>query len=318
MNCSHDSICSIILLLLIFMSEKETVKIAYETVAPKIYFIREQKVMLDRDLAKLYGVATKVLKQSVKRNIGRFPEDFMFEMSDLELENWRSQFVTSTADKKGLRYAPYVFTEQGVAMLSAVLKSQTAVQVSIQIMNAFVEMRHYIAANSNVINRLSNIETRMIFYDKNFDTIFKAMETNAESPKEGVFFQGQIFDAYLFVQRLIKQAKQSIVLIDNYIDLSVLEMLSKKKNCVIVDIFTQPKTKISQLDITKFNEQYPTLSLHFTDKIHDRFVIIDSSSLYHFGASLKDLGKKCFAFERMNDSKNLIPAIMSNLQGESA
>lgn len=293
------------------------VKIGRE-IKDRILIIRGRQVMMDRDLAEFYGTETKKIKQSIKRNANRFPEEFCFELSSEEFENWRSQFVTSTADKKGLRYAPYVFTEQGVAMLSAVLKSQTAVQVSIQIMNAFVEMRHYIAANSNVINRLSNIETRMISYDKNFDTIFKAMETNAESPKEGVFFQGQIFDAYLFVQRLIKQAKQSIVLIDNYIDLSVLEMLSKKKNCVIVDIFTQPKTKISQLDITKFNEQYPTLSLHFTDKIHDRFVIIDSSSLYHFGASLKDLGKKCFAFERMNDSKNLIPAIMSNLQGESA
>ncbi|MCF0223654.1 MAG: ORF6N domain-containing protein [Fibrobacter sp.] len=282
-----------------------------------ILFIRGKQVMLDRDLARYYGTETKRIKEQVNRNKERFPEEFCFKLSPEEFENWRSQFATSNADKMGLRHAPYVFTEQGVAMLSAVLKSKTAVQVSIQIMNAFVEMRHYIANNAGVINRISNIETRMITYDKNFETLFKAMENNTENPKEGVFFQGQIFDAYLFVQKIIKQAKQSLVIIDNYVDLSILEMLSKKKNNVSVKLYTLPKTKLSPLDIAKFNGQYPSLELYFTDKIHDRFVIIDSTMLYHFGASLKDLGKKCFAFDLMNDPQAFIPAIMNNLQGAS-
>lgn len=176
MDCSHDSICSIILLLLIFMSEKETVKIAYETVAPKIYFIREQKVMIDRDLAKLYGVATKVLKQSVKRNIGRFPEDFMFEMSDLELENWRSQFVTSKSDLMGLRYAPYCFTEQGIAMLSSVLNSERAIKVNIEIIRVFTRIRKILAENTELRLAIEQLEKKTDNNTKNIEIVFRYLD----------------------------------------------------------------------------------------------------------------------------------------------
>jgi phosphatidylserine/phosphatidylglycerophosphate/cardiolipin synthase-like enzyme len=212
-----------------------------------------------------------------------------------------------------LRYAPYAFTEQGVAMLSAVLRSETAVKVSIEIMNAFVQMRHYLQENANIISRLTNTETKLLEHDKNFERIFAALESNPKPKKEGVFFQGQIFDAYVFFQNIIQKAKKEIILIDGYVDLSVLEQLSKKKSGVQVTIYTDSKTKISALDVQKFNSQYPQLTLNYTSKMHDRFLIIDNKTVYHIGASLKDLGKKCFAFELMEESAVLIPVILKNL-----
>ena len=284
----------------------------------KILIIRGQHVMIDRDLAELYGVETKVLNQAVKRNIERFPEDFCFQLNKTEFEIWRSQFVTSNSDKKGLRRPPYVFTEQGVAMLSSVLRSKNAVEINIRIMRVFVALRRFLKTNAQVFQRLDFIEKRQIDTelhllesDRKIDELFDKMDRYKIEDKQGIFFQGQIFDAYAKFESFIAEAEKEIVLIDNYVDLTVLERLAKKKDAVKVTIFTCPKTRITPLDIQKFNEQYPTLELKYTEKIHDRFLIIDGKILYHIGASLKDLGKKCFGFEIMDSS--WIQEIMRNL-----
>lgn len=293
-----------------------------KSIESKILNIRDKQVMLDSDLAALYGVETKVFNQAVKRNIERFPDEFRFQLTEEEMNTFfkpasRSQIVTlnSSGNLRGsnIKYRPYAFTEQGVAMLSAVLRSETAVKVSIEIMNAFVQMRHYLQENANIISRLTNTETKLLEHDKNFEKIFAALESNPKPKKEGIFFQGQIFDAYAFFQNIIQKAKNEIILIDGYVDFTVLEQLSKKKSGVQVTIYTDSKTKISALDVQKFNLQYPQLILKHTSKMHDRFLIIDNKTVYHIGASLKDLGKKCFAFELMEDSTVLIPLILKNL-----
>ena len=284
----------------------------------EILVIRGQQVMIDRDLAELYGVETKRLNEQVRRNIERFPEEFCFQLNKDEFENWRSQFATSNSDKMGLRRPPYAFTEQGVAMLSAVLKSEQAILVSIQIMKAFVAMRHFLQRNSALFQRLDFIEKRQITTEvrqieseKRIDELFNKMDRYKIEDKQGIFFQGQIFDAYAKFESFIQSAEREIVLIDNYIDLSVLERFSKKRKDVQVTIYTDPKTKLSEQDIRKFNEQYPQLTLKHTSKAHDRFLIIDNSTLYHIGASLKDLGKKCFAFEVLDSV--WIKEILKNL-----
>lgn len=302
--------------------EKEMTVINRSFIETKILNIRNKQVMLDSDLAAIYGVETKVFNQAVKRNIERFPDDFRFQLTEEEMDAFfkpasRSQIVTlnSSGNLRGsnIKYRPYAFTEQGVAMLSAVLRSETAVKVSIEIMNAFVQMRHYLQENANIISRLTNTETKLLEHDKNFEKIFAALDSNPKPKKEGVFFQGQIFDAYAFFQNIIQKAKKEIILIDGYVDLTVLEQFSKKKSGVQVTIYTDSKTKISSLDVQKFNSQYPNLILNHTSKMHDRFLIIDNMTVYHIGASLKDLGKKCFAFELMEDSEVLIPLILKNL-----
>jgi len=283
----------------------------------KILLIRGQHVMIDRDLAEFYNVETKVLNQAVKRNIERFPKEFCFQLTKEEAEAIasKSQFVTLniSGNLRGtnIKKLPYAFTEQGVAMLSAVLRSEIAIKISILIMNAFVHIRHYVQENSAIINRLTTTEMKLLEHDKNFDRIFNALENTPKIDRQGVFFQGQIFDAYAKFESFITEAEKEIVLIDNYVDLTVLERFAKKKNGVKVTIYTYPKTKITPLDIQKFNEQYPTLELKHTEKIHDRFLIIDNKFLYHIGASLKDLGKQCFAFEIMDSS--WITEIMQNL-----
>lgn len=294
-------------------------------IASKIVVFRDVQVMIDRDLAELYDVETKRLKEQVNRNIERFPEQFMFQLSLDEYQNvkksLRSQIATieNNEDLRGrhTKYLPYAFTEQGVAMLSAVLRSEKAVRVSIEIMNAFVQMRHYLHSNLNLAGRLTAVENKVDSkfktIDENFSKIFNALDSNPKKAKEGVFFKGQIFDAYAFFQDLIKTAKKEIVLIDGYVDLSVLERLSVKQKNVIVKIFTHPKAELQQIDIDQFNKQYPTLHVDYTQKMHDRFMIIDNKELYHIGASLKDLGKACFAFEKMEDSKTLIPDILAHL-----
>mgnify|MGYP002626781007 FL=1 len=226
--------------------------------------------------------------------------------------------MTSNSDKMGLRRPPYAFTEQGVAMLSAVLHSGTAVQVSIQIMNAFVAMRHFLQNNAEIFTELKSLrrhqtETDLQLKETNnkVQELFTLMDKYKVDETQGMFFQGQIFDAYAKFESFIAQAKKEIVLIDGYVDLSVLERLAKKKKNVAVKIYTDPKTKITAQDIQKFNAQYPTLSVLSTTKMHDRFLIIDNAVLYHIGASLKDLGKKCFAFEVLDSS--LIPAILANV-----
>ena len=302
--------------------EKEMTVIDRNSIESKILNIRNKQVMLDSELAAIYGIETKVFNQAVKRNIERFPDDFRFQLTEEEMDAFfkpasRSQIVTlnSSGNLRGsnIKYRPYAFTEQGVAMLSAVLRSETAVKVSIEIMNAFVQMRHYLQENANIISRLTNTETKLLEHDKNFEKIFAALESNSKPKKEGIFFQGQIFDAYVFFQNIIQKAKKEVILIDGYVDLSVLERFSKKKSGVQVTIYTDSKTKISALDVQKFNSQNPQLTLNYTSKMHDRFLIIDNKTVYHIGASLKDLGKKCFAFELMEDSTVLIPLILKNL-----
>ncbi len=191
----------------------------------KIFTIRGVQVMLDRDLASLYQVQTKVFNQAVKRNIERFPEDFMFQLSSEEFDNWRSQIVTSNSDKMGLRRPPYAFTEQGVSMLSAILKSKIAIEISVKIIRTFVNMRRFILSNNLMYQRFERIENRLSAHDENFEKIFKAIENKSIKPKQGIFYNGQIFDAYSFVADLIKSAKQSILLIDNYKVDNVLSLI---------------------------------------------------------------------------------------------
>ena len=293
-------------------------EITEKTIETKILTIRNQQVMIDRDLAELYGTETKVLNQAVKRNIERFPEDFMFQLNEEEFINWRSQFVTSNSDKMGLRRPPYAFTEQGVAMLSSVLKSPTAVDVNIKIMRAFVAMRHFLQNNAQVFSEINTIKKQLLDTnvhqketDKKVEELFDLIDKYNVKDTQGIFFQGQIFDAYAKFESFIAQAKQEIILIDNYVDLSILQRFAKKKKNVNVVIYTDPKTKLTAQDIQKFNTQYPTLTLNHTTKMHDRFLIIDQKKLYHIGASLKDLGKKCFAFEVLDSS--LIAHLLKNV-----
>ncbi len=270
----------------------------------KIYSIRGLQVMIDTDLAFLYGVETKVLNQAVKRNIERFPESFRFQLTDIECEVCsRSQFVTLNEplkSKRGqnIKYLPYAFTEQGIAMLSAVLRSETAVITSIQIINAFVEMRKFILNNAQLFQRIETLETRQIETDKRIDQILNALDSGTAKPKQGIFYNGQIFDAYLFVCDLIKSANHSLVLIDNYVDESVLALLTKRNPKVNATIYTQQISKQFKLDVEKHNAQYDTIEVKEFKQSHDRFLIIDNTDIYHFGASLKDLGKKWFAFSK--------------------
>ncbi|MEE2023068.1 ORF6N domain-containing protein [Alkalimonas mucilaginosa] len=263
-----------------------------------ILTIRGKQVMLDRDLSELYQVDTKVLNQAVKRNIARFPESFRFQLTPEEEESLRSQIVTSS-QHGGRRYLSYAFTEQGIAMLSAVLRSDIAIQVSIQIMQAFVQMRSFLLNNAALFQRLGQVEQKQQLSDQRIDTLFQAMEASSLPVKQGIFFDGQVFDAYVFANKLIKSANKQIVLIDNYIDESVLTMLSERKSKVRVTLMTSNVTKKLELDVYKHNQQYPGIELKPFNKAHDRFLIIDQHQIYHIGASMKDLGKKWFAFSKL-------------------
>lgn len=271
-----------------------------ENIQSMIFTVRGVQVMLDSDLAQIYQVETKVFNQAVKRNTERFPESFRFQLKKEEYENLRSQIVTSSGHG-GRRYFPYVFTEQGVSMLSAVLRSETAVKVSIKIINAFVEMRRFIQHNANVFARLDSVERRQIAFEseteKNFEKVFQALEAG-EPSKQGIFYDGQIYDAYTFVCDLVRKAKKSLLLIDNYVDDSVLTLLSKRKSGVNAIIYTKTISKQLALDIKKHNQQYSPIKIETFKDAHDRFLILDGKAVYHFGASLKDLGKKWFAFSR--------------------
>jgi len=275
----------------------------------KIYTIRGQQVMIDRDLAELYQVETRVLNQAVKRNIERFPKEFMFQLTKDEFLNWKSQIVISNSDVMSLRKKPLVFTEQGALMLSAVLRSKNAIQMSIEIVKAFLEMRNNMLINSELFNRLNRIELKQLETDKNFQKIFKALDQNKIKPKQGIFYDGQIFDAYIFIAKIIKSAKKEIVLIDNYIDETVLELFSKRKKQVKVIIYTQGLTKILKQDLAKYNQQHQDrqIKIKTFKKAHDRFLIIDNKVIYHIGASLKDLGKKWFGFSKLEiDTKSIL------------
>ncbi|HQJ60372.1 MAG TPA: ORF6N domain-containing protein [bacterium] len=262
--------------------------------------------MLDSDLAELYGVSTKVFNQAVKRNTDRFPERYMFTLIDDEFVSLRSQFVTSNKKegRGGRRYLPNVFTEQGVAMLSAVLKSETAIQISIKVIDAFVEMRRFILENARILQRLEFVEQKQIEFksesDQKFDILFKALENYELHPKQGIFFEGQVFDAHKFVSDIVRSAEKSIILIDNYVDDTVLTLFSIRKQGVALKILTKNLSKQLQLDTQKFNEQFPPAEIKEFNHSHDRFLIIDGKDLYHFGASLKDLGRKWFGFSKMD------------------
>lgn len=276
--------------------------ITSKEIESRIYTLRGQQVMLDSDLAGIYQVETKVFNQAVKRNAERFPENFRFQLTQVEFEaiNLRSQIVTSSLNYGGRRYLPYVFSEQGIAMLASVLRSDVAVKVSIEIMNAFVEMRRMLISNASLFHRLDNIELKQLQADQKFEEIFKAMESDKLHSEKGIFYNGQVFDAYAFISDIIRSAKTSILLFDNYVDDTVLTLLGKRSANVTATIYSKNISNQLRLDMQRYNSQYPPIEIEIFSDAHDRFLIIDDTELYHIGASLKDLGKKWFAFSRMD------------------
>ena len=278
--------------------------VAVDSIESLIKVIRGQQVMLDKDLATLYGVETRTLNQAVKRNIQRFPSDFRFQLTMEECS--KSQIVTLNAGRgQNIKKLPYAFTEQGVAMLSSVLRSQTAIDVNIRIMRAFVSMRHFMVNNASVFSRLETMEYHQLEMqqhqqetDKRIDEVFRRLDEGNAKPKQGVFYNGQVYDAYTFVSDLIKSAKKRIVLIDNYVDETVLTLLDKRDNNVSAIIYTQQISRQFQLDIDRHNAQYAPIDVETFRLSHDRFLCIDDD-VYHIGASIKDLGKKWFGFSKM-------------------
>ena len=274
--------------------------ISKQEIENHIYTVRDQQVMLDSYLARIYQVETKNLNKAVKRNTERFPASFCFQLTEEEVENLRFQFGTSSLNYGGRRYLPYVFTEQGIAMLSAVLRSEIAIKVSIEIMNAFVEMRRMLISNASLFHRLDKIELKQLQSDQKFEEIFKALESHKLHSEKGIFYNGQVFDAYTFVSDIIRNAKTSIILLDNYVDDTVLTLLGKRSDNVTTTIYTKNISNQLRLDLQRYNSQYPPIEIEIFSDAHDRFFIIDNTELYHIGASLKDLGKKWFAFSRMD------------------
>jgi hypothetical protein len=288
----------------------EELKISTTFIENRIFSIRNIQVMLDRDLAEMYQVPVKRLNEQVKRNIDRFPASFRFQLTSEE----KNELVANCDRFENIKHSstqPFAFTEQAVAMLSAVLRSDIAVQVSIQIMNAFVQMRKSIISNAGIFQRLDKIEHQQIESNQKFEQLFKALEEKDTKPTQGVFFDNQVFDAYTLMADIVRTAKNSIVLIDNYIDDTVLTHLCKKETNVKVTLLTKTISKQLQLDVKKANTQYPKIEVKTFTKAHDRFLIIDKKEVYHLGASLKDLGKKWFAFSKMDkDSVTIINSIL--------
>jgi len=275
------------------------IALTQKVIESKIFTIRDVQVVLDKDLASFYEVKPIRLREQVKRNANRFPDDFVFRLSEDEVELLVSQ--NAIPSKKSLGgHLPYVFTEQGVAAVSAVLKSDKAAEVSIMIMRAFVAMRKFILQNARLFERLGRIEIKQLDTDKKVNEIFKKLEKSYPDYDKGIFFNGQVFDAWVFISDLIKSAKSSLILIDNYVDETVLSLFAKKKKGVSVAIYTKNISRALQEDAKKFNMQYGGLTLHKFDISHDRFLLIDKTGVYHIGASLKDLGKKWFAFSKMD------------------
>lgn len=266
----------------------------------KIFTIRGLQVILDSDLADLYQVETRQLNQAVKRNNNRFPLDFMFQLSKNEFDNILiSQIVISSTEHGGRRKLPFVFTEQGVSMLSSILKTNIAINISINIIRAFVEMRKFMIQNALLFQRIENIEQKQLQTDLKIDHVLNALEDKTLSQKQGIYFNGQIFDAWVFVSELVKSAEKSLILIDNYVDESVLNLFLKRKKGVEVEIFTANLTPTLKTDLEKHNQQYSQIKIKVYKNAHDRFLIIDQKQVYHIGASLKDLGKKLFGFSKM-------------------
>lgn len=289
---------------------KNEIILSQKEIENRIFHIRGVQVMLDNDLAEMYQVETRVLNQAVKRNIERFPEDFMFQLTEIEWNNLKSQNVMSS-EHGGRRTRPFAFTEQGVSGLSGVLKSQTAAKMHVAIMRTFVQMRKIIVTHSGLLQRMDGIERKQLETDLKIERVFKALEYKDSIPSQGVFFDGQIFDAYELASKIIRLAKNNIVLIDNYIDERTLTHLSKKNKNVNVLILTKSISKQLKLDLKKANEQYANFEVKTFTKSHDRFLIIDQKEVYHLGASLKDLGKKWFAFSKMD--KNSVESILKGI-----
>jgi len=301
--------------------DNELINIEIEDIKSLIYTIRGKQVMLDSDVAMLYKYETKHVNRVMRRNIKRFPEDFCFQLTEEEFSNLRYQFVTSSFENQnygGRRYLPHVYTEHGVSMLSPLLNSEIAIEISIKIIRAFVEMKKFISENKELFARVISIEnkidTKFLSYDNKFEQIFNALQKD-ENFKQKIFFEGQIYDSYSLIIDIIKKAKYKIVIIDNYIDDSILKMLAKKNKNVEVVILTSERSNILKLDIQKFNKEYPILKVAKSNKFHDRFIIIDNQELYHCGASIKDLGKKCFAISKMENNKilNVMNSIVYSL-----
>ena len=291
--------------------DKNLVIVDNREIQSMIYTFRGRQVMLDSDLARLYQVTTSNLNKAMKRNIARFPEHFCFQLTENEYENLRFQNGISslTNNYGGRRYMPYVFTEQGIAMLSAVLKSEIAVEVSIKIMNSFVEMRKFLLSNQELFSRLDKVELRQIEFEKKIDSknadtdkkleeVFDYIATTKEV-KQKIFFNGQIYDAFSLMVEIVEKAREEFILIDNYVDVNTLNILSKKRKEVDVLIVTSGKGNLTEKDIAKFNSQYPKLMVKINKDFHDRFIIIDRKEVYHIGASIKDAGKKSFGITKL-------------------
>lgn len=277
-------------------------EITNEEIKNLIYTIRGKQVMLDSDVARLFKYATKDLNRNVKNNIERFPEYYCFQLTDEEYKSLRCKNFTLNENGRGQhrKYLPYVFTEYGITMLAGLLKSEVAVNVSIKIVNTFIEIRKFISANGQLFERLTNVEYKLLEHDKKFNEVFNQLQ-HEENIKQKIFFEGQIYDAYSIIIEIIRRANKKILIIDNYIDDSVLKMLTKKNKNVEVVILTSDKSNIQNIDIQKFNKEYPILKVAKTNKFHDRFIVIDNKEMYHLGASIKDLGKKCFGINKIED-----------------
>ena len=288
-----------------------------------IFNVRGMQVLLDSDVARLYGYETMRINETVKRNLNRFPEEFCFQLSEEEYDEVLKQrenpllmnssqiAMSPTYKHRGKRYRPNVFSEQGIAMLSGLLKNDIAVNVSINIMKAFVEMRKFISNNAGVFERLTKVEYKLLEHDKNFNELFDLLQKEEEF-KQHIFFNGQIYDAYSLLVDIISQAQHEIIIIDNYVDKTILDLLSKKNKNVEVHIITNTNGALSKLDISKFNEQYPKLKITYSNDYHDRFIIIDDDIVYHCGASLKDLGKKIFGINKIEDKTLLNKIFVSH------
>ena len=296
-------------------SSKDLIPVTIESkdIESLVYVIRGKQVILDSDLAMLYHVETGAMNRAVKRNQKRFPEDFCFQLT--EEEYLRCQNGISKDDgesgRGGRRYMPYAFTEQGISMLSAILRSDVAINVSIGIMRAFVEMRKFLATNSLILNRVNELEVRQREYQKSteerFDKVFQYIEDHAESEQK-IFFDGQIYDAFSLITSVIRKAQKEIILIDGYVDVDTLNILAKKNDGVDVKIITYASARLTNTDVTNFNAQYPTLTVKKTQVFHDRFIILDGKTAYHIGASIKDAGRKCFGISLLED-----PGMVSDL-----
>jgi hypothetical protein len=284
---------------------EERLALTQQVIERKIFSIRGVQVVLDKDLAAFYEVKPIRLREQIKRNSNRFPDDFVFQLTDEEVNALVSQNAIPSRQSLG-GYLPYVFTEQGVAAASGILKSSKAAEVSIMIMRAFVAMRKFMVQNAQLFERLDRVEIRQLDTDRKIDEIFKALETKQIPPDKGIFFDGQVFDAWVFISGLVKKAKNELILIDNYVDETVLSLFYKKKKGVSVNIYTSNLSRALQEDAKKFNAQYGGVSLHNFNSSHDRFLLIDNTEVYHIGASLKDLGKKWFAFSRMEKDSLVI------------